>query len=758
MLDVVEDDRVATIYWNSKDYSLQSQYDKDKQDGVFSYLLEWGPKDEGFVYSSITPYRVAMAQPLEPGVNYVARVYNLDNDGRKSVASNVIEFRHDPTRVDDMRKRLNGFFDDMNHPMGAFPEKDWNQAYSGCMKMGRVSQHINNQYHGHNVQSSGSCDRGVACSRVRHPFDFTDRTGVIEFDLDGSQKGRQFWYLDIMPADRKRDLTGHIQLHDGDHKSEDPPHLLRIVEKGANVKVQQFDANGYLHTLDVYENDACGDRLEYCDEENLSPLINVRRRWRIELSKEHIRILINEQLVVDGPLINEYTPEGLPFEVAQLNWLTFSYNTPKENFVLSMIHWDNFGFDAPEGYEQTEVVHNYTDGKLGTESPRIGNEFSIGMRTTNTEGGLSMIRIPDAIKDQNGDNPILAELMFTIQGSEYKWTEEDRILINGQEYNFPVPSSTIPNYSIDDLTKSATPYSALLEIDPEHLITGDNQVEFLLNRPRLLNIHIELRYPKLTAPQYTPPTEAYDDHFMKLMDFWNVANTMGPGIVFNRINGDRLRTDEFLGEHQPRDDIDFWYVKQTPVSGIMTLEISANSVGQLAATGKAKGITHYDILVDNEIAQTIQKDIETSIAYFADIIELDTENFTNGLHEIFVRAYDVEGTVSTFDQFEASAAPGEYRPVLINIQNNTTRTDRLFEDLDNSIFPNPTNGTFIINGDLSDYKISIYDTIGRMIKFRIERDNAFAIDISEADEGLYFIQILDVESQRSAIRKIMLKR
>jgi len=56
------------------------------------------------------------------------------------------------------------------------------------------------------------------------------------------------------------------------------------------------------------------------------------------------------------------------FAAAQANWLTFSHNTIKENFLLSMIHWDNFGFDVPVGYQQTKVVHNYTEGILGTES------------------------------------------------------------------------------------------------------------------------------------------------------------------------------------------------------------------------------------------------------------------------------------------------------------------------------------------------------------------------------------------------------
>ena len=144
-----------------------------------------------------------MVQPLEPGEIYQARVYNMDAYGKLSSPSTAISFQHSSTRVDVMRAKLNGFFDDFNQPMGPFSEKDWNQAYSGCLEVGNVSQHINNQYHAHNVIKSGACDRGVASSRLRHVFDFRDRTGTIEYDTDGSKLGRQFWYLDLSPADRK---------------------------------------------------------------------------------------------------------------------------------------------------------------------------------------------------------------------------------------------------------------------------------------------------------------------------------------------------------------------------------------------------------------------------------------------------------------------------------------------------------------------------------------------------------------------------
>jgi len=220
--------------------------------------------------------------------------------------------------------------------------------------------------------------------------------------------------------------------------------MLRIAEIGPNVTVSLADEFGVLTELTgVYENDACGDLMEYCSCKNLVPLINVRKHWQIELSKTHIKILIDGILVIDGSLVTSNTPNGLEFEIAQVNWLLFSYNTTKENFLLSMIHWDNFGFDAPANYQQSTVIHNYTDGQLGSEVGKTGNERSIGMVSSLTDGAMSTIPIPDQLEDINGNPPNSAELMFTIQGGDYNWQASEKIIVNGIEYNFPKPISEI---------------------------------------------------------------------------------------------------------------------------------------------------------------------------------------------------------------------------------------------------------------------------------------------------------------------------
>jgi len=754
IVEVKEDDHAATVYWNSKTDTYDFQYDPDKQDGIYSYKVEWGAVADGFIHSSVTPYRVHMFQPLEDGIQYQMRVSALDSLGRSSAPSSTVTFEHDPARVDSMRTRLNGFFDDFNLAMGPFEERDWNQSYSGCMAMGKVSQHINNQYHGHNVLASWYCDRGVASSRVRHPFDFTNRTGIIEFDLDGAQKNRQFWYLDLSPFSRKRDLTAHTTFGSNGSQMSDPPHLLRISEEGGGIKIYLADEEGRLYPLDdVYNNGACGNYLDYCPGENLEPIINVRKHWRVELSKTNIKILINGVPVIDGSLISPETPNGLEFEVAQVNWLTFSYNTPKDNFLLSMVHWDNFGFDAPNGYQQTEVIHNYTDGELGTETGRTGNEFSIGKVAQMDDPALAQIPIPDQILDQNGNPPISAELMFTIQGGTYDWDNSEYVLINNNSYAHPEPSSTNPLIPVDELITTTRPYSVVMDIDPADLIQGVNDIQFFLHDPRLLNIHIELRYPVNDAPSYTPPNQIYADHTSKLMGFLNIANTMGPAVVFNEINQVPFWTLD--DELDPTPEIDRWFIFDDIVVDELQLIIRANSLAQLAATGKSVGISHYEIWIDEIPVETVFVNQDSPIAGFEHHLTVDVSGFADGIHELFVQAYDVNGIPSVFDAFQAHASVGEYLPTIIEIQNSITAVDLLANHEGITLFPNPSSGEFSIRGDLANYEMRILDVNGTVHEDISTNASDLVIYLNDLPAGLYFVQVVKTDDATVSMQKII---
>lgn len=744
ILSVKQDDRVATLFWNSKMDTYQANYDPDKQKGIYSYLVEWGTVEEGFIHREVTPYRSFMVQPLEPGKIYQARIYNIDVYGKLSVPSAAVSFQHSSARVEVMRAKLNGFFDDFNRSMGPFSERDWNQAYSGCMEVGSASQHINDQYHAHNVIKSGACDRGVASSRLRHVFDFTGRTGTIEFDTDGSKLGRQFWYLDLTPANRKRDLSGHTSLDNTEEDpGADPAYLLRFQETGDRFTIALANDEGKLLLLpNQYQNGACGAALEFCSGENLTPVPNVRRRYRILLSKTRVQAFINDVLVVDASLQTGYTPEGLPYEEAQINWLFFSYNTTKENIPAAMIHWDNFGIDAPFGYQQETVIHNYTDGELGTSVARTGNDPSAGMVGRLTAPATTTVPIPDPLKDVGGNDPLKAELMFTIQGGEYEWTAQDEVLLNGNTYALPKPSSNVSAISQDLLVNSFKPFSVVLDIDPSELVQGDNQLSFSLNNGRVLNVHIELSFPKDQDPAYTEPMEIFSSYMQDLMAFkQNIS--VGPGILFSQVNAIEVWQDEF----QEILDTDGKLValkKQLPVEGAsLPVVISANSMAQLASTGHAKGITHYEILLNGEVIETVRVDEEHPVAAFMHESTVDISGLPNGEHELFVRAYDIEGTLSVADYFLANAYPVRPIPIRFTVTGSTVSVSPSLES-EIEIFPNPTEGKVVLKnpGRMFIESLSVYDIQGRLL-----RQDALTSGVSEiaveiqGETGIYLLRV-----------------
>ncbi|MGB0387819.1 MAG: hypothetical protein ACPGWR_23620 [Ardenticatenaceae bacterium] len=693
ILEVQEGDNHAIIYWNSKTAIYDDAYDPDKQQGIYSYRVEWGEKGAGFPHSEVTPFRVFLVQPLEPGVIYEARVYNIDNYGNLSLSSQPVEFQHDASVVEARRERMNGFFDDFNQPMGTFDELKWNTAFSGCVQAGQGAHHINHEFHAHTMSKSSKCDRAVVNARPRDVFDFTDRTGTIEFDLDGSKRSRQLWYLDLYPAGpeysagRKRDISGHVALDAvGGVLNSDPAHLLRIVQTGTNggaIQLKFADAGGRMKNLrdftDIYRNGACGWNLKYCEEENLSPVPNVRRRFRIDLSKTDIRIFINEILVLDASLEPVDRSGELPYERADVVWLLFSYNTTKDNLSRSVLHWDNFGFDAPANYEKSTVIHNYTDGRVGPAEPTEGTNDKWGGPKANMDDPVvTTIPIPDPLLDTAGVAP-KAELMFTLQG-DYVWPDEEQLIVlnegtvHEKRYTLPKPSSEIRGLPFDRVVGPVVPYSALLPIDIASsaneggLIQGDNELKFYFDNVSVFNIHVELTYPIDRAPSFTQPSAIFADYAAQNMPD---PGPVGPGLRIQEIDRDFIWNKNDFASEVDENGQPTRLIKTSSLSGHVPFVITGNVEAQMTATGHATGISRYEILLNQQVIWSREVNRESPVAYFNhQDIEWDTTIVPDGTYELFMRAYDPEGNPSFVDFFQANSIMGEYIPILVTVNNS----------------------------------------------------------------------------------------
>ena len=66
-----------------------------------------------------------------------------------------------------------------------------------------------------------------------------------------------------------------------------------------------------------------------------------------------------------------------------------------------------------------------------------------------------------------------------------------------------------------------------------------------------------------------------------------------------------------------------------------------------------------------------------------------------------------------------------------------------------NIYPNPSNGIFILNTGAGRYRIQLRDIRGKLIIDRFVRENQIALDLSDQADGLYLLQFSTEKSHRS---------
>jgi hypothetical protein len=615
---VEQDDHVATFWWNGF-----PKWGADNPAGVYGYQIIWGPTGAPTTNTTYVQEPVAQLQPLDNGPQYSAVIRAIDSNGRLSAPTSPIIFTGSEDRVNTLRQQMNGFFDDFNLPAGPVDETKWNVAVSHDNDPTKNGFFINNQYHAHSMLSTQNGDRGQLVARPRAIFDIAGRTGTIVFDLDGAQS-RNLWYLDLMP--NFIDITGHID-EEFSGQSLFPGKMLRIKQSGNNVGVDWIDANGNSHFLGQ-----SGELMDY----HIKLVTNVRRHWKVLVSQSHLQIFIDGKQVCAVPV-------NLPWTKAVVHLCAFSYNTPKANEAADLMHWDNFGFDAPPGSAPPAVTYNYRT------LPYDGSEFrwlQTGAHYT------TAVAIPD-----NLQNAEAALLFFTLQNAPsktYQWGSKDAVTVNGQTIQIPQPSGLPGNPS----TILAGPYSMYLPVPVSMLKQGINTLTFSMKQCGVLNIHIEIRFPAQKAPTYTQPTDVAALLGVTPSDMPPLPD-VGPSVTLEAINSTLLWPYMYGNMYQ----------KSLPVAGTLAVHVNAFEGAVLVSTGKQPGLTRIELLVDNQVVASIATNLQVPALGGAYVFTVDTTKLTNGKHEIFARGYSPTGTLSVPDYANMTYKSGSYAPLYVNVAN-----------------------------------------------------------------------------------------
>ncbi len=602
---IAEDDRNAIIEWDSGVSTVVTALPA----GVGGYRILWGPVGQPYTKQGLTEHRRFQLQPLEPGVQYHAQVQAVGYEGDTSTPTPEILFQHSSARVDALRQRMNGFFDDFNLPMGLPDERNWNVAYSACTVPERNGFFINSQFHVHNSVTSSDCVKGMNANRPRANLSFADNgTRSITFDLDG-EKGRDVWYLDLLPI--KTDAYGYVD----DFAISNPGGGLRVLQNGGRVQFVWIGSTGIpAFIADTDWNPF--PSLEFAGREFIS---NVRRHWELRVSRTHAELFIDDRKVLETPpgtfnlLLDEYT----------VGWQIFTYNTPKGNHVNVLVHWDNFGFDAPAGTPAPNVVHNYRMNNGGTDFIRVDrNDPPLRSPTVH-------LNIPDVI-----EGSLQRRLMFTLQmwGSQtYAWSPQDKVIVNGHEFPLPEPTSYGLNPVLrgPDVVAAIIPYTSIIELPPAVLVRGDNSIRFDLTKSGVMNIHAELEFPRNQAPAYTSPA----------------IHATGPALpnavrIGPDVSVSRLGATEILAW---MDHLDEPAQLNPTVAGIIPIEVNHHHAVALIGNGTNAGTIELGLVVDGQLRAVKRTDTTVASPGGRYTFNLDTSTLNNGMHQLYVYGCNSQG-------------------------------------------------------------------------------------------------------------------
>ncbi len=683
------DDRVATVTWDPAPNAQNSS--------IVGYYVTWGT---GGVYTNAkqTTYTITQIQPLTNGTNYNVKVQsvqgsqvNITNSGAnhpdttekrangKVSTGATTTVTPSSARVDALRTKMTGFFDDFNTPAGAFDELKWNHAAT-CTFYGSNGAFINNQYHAHNQLRSGGYDsnvapcwdRGQMASRARGVFDISGTTeanpGEVVFDFDGVQFGRDIWYMDFIPVTER---TTGIPIDVGTHQGSDDdlsnptiptePKMIRLAQMGS------ADGSGGLIHMMYYGDDqlphaivstaGCSDQfrnfmkftncggaqqntsLSPLPEPNIFtypsirfPIANVRAHWRMQITTTKIKVFVNNVLLWEGAMPADFRNTTKYHVYSTL----FSYNTGKDQQAgnsANMLHWDNFGFTGPAS---TTVTHNYLEGGANGSTLYYLGPGTIDTRIPATPNRSTRVNIPDNI-----GSPTQARLMLTLSATghsgRYTGTSSDTVTINGKTYPVPTPASTL-NGSVPTFDMGGGPtvlpgsaaYSVAVIVNASDLKKGMNDIKFNLASATgdvmVSNAHIELDYAKGTEPTYTQPKDVFGASAFLAA----IQPTMSSHDSYLFIEQDMGLPTGVIAPGSGGDTQDPTVSITRPVNGStvtrgeqLTVEVNAQD---------NVGINKIEIIVDGNLHHTI-----THTPYNHTI---DTSNWTAGSHKLRARAYD----------------------------------------------------------------------------------------------------------------------
>jgi len=118
-----------------------------------------------------------------------------------------------------------------------------------------------------------------------------------------------------------------------------------------------------------------------------------------------------------------------------------------------------------------------------------------------------------------------------------------------------------------------------------------------------------------------------------------------------------------------------------------------------------------------------------------------------------------DGHVSYFlDPFEFVSSINFTAELVADLMCSSTSTAELNEDLARvSVYPNPSNGLLTIEGEgIAKHRVEIHDIYGRLVA-KVQNPTS-TIDMTDLNNGIYFLNIMDEQSHNHKTIKVVLEK
>ena len=77
----------------------------------------------------------------------------------------------------------------------------------------------------------------------------------------------------------------------------------------------------------------------------------------------------------------------------------------------------------------------------------------------------------------------------------------------------------------------------------------------------------------------------------------------------------------------------------------------------------------------------------------------------------------------------------EYTPINVGVEENNLETVTV------TVFPNPSNGKFVVKSELTKGEIAVYNIQGEKVYAELVSASSTTIDLSTQAKGIYFVQV-----------------